>query len=707
MKPKHYPTVLLMFAAFIFFVLQPVWAQQPVFRLGILDAERGPITRGARLAVEEINNAGGVRGADGTLFRLDLIIEPVEPGGNLAGAAAVLNSSNIIAALGPAESSDVLNNLANLQGLNVPVITPATDDTLLTVDTTDRVFRSRSSQILQGQALAAYLVNELRLQRITTVQLDVASTKKVIGFDSAAGAFGVRPQTVLPQNGIDPLVAAVIQSNPEAVVAFGAPEAASQLYNLLREESWDGLFAYDQIDDPAFTESIAFNLLQGIISTTTWPFAAIDPASVTFLDSFVRHFGAVPGAIDAASYDAVYLLAAAIGRPGELLNNLSVIDNLRGVQGLLRPAQLGKGEISNNVAVLQIGPLGAPAVVARYAGGVRLPDDQPQGPVAVGTPLPAPSATPEGVVITITNQVQNIRTGPSTQFEVLAQAREGEQYRVIGASRDNAWVVIEFRGRQGWLATYLLDVFGDLNTVPIIDSPPTPTPNIPPTPIPPQEADIRIDSAAALPTPIIPNQQFSVNVVVRNAGISAAGPFAIAATFPPNNVFTSATIGGLAPGQTTVVTLIGTLSNTGFYTVTIVADLNNQVPEGVGEGNNNFNFSYSIDKVILNQGQRTLNAGESFDLEGNNQADVSWNINGQQLDALGPARLRLLNNVTLESLHWDLLNPATIDRTTVSRSSMSAGAVIGVLTADGNRGAIRVDDLPGNQMRLTFRVYQN
>jgi hypothetical protein len=32
--------------------------------------------------------------------------------------------------------------------------------------------------------------------------------------------------------------------------------------------------------------------------------------------------------------------------------------------------------------------------------------------------------------------------------------------------------------------------------------------------------------------------------------------------------------------------------------------------------------------------------------------------------------------------------------------------MIGVITADGNRGVIRVDNIPGDQLQVTFRVYQ-
>jgi hypothetical protein len=186
------------------------------------------------------------------------------------------------------------------------------------------------------------------------------------------------------------------------------------------------------------------------------------------------------------------------------------------------------------------------------------------------------------------------------------------------------------------------------------------------------------------------------------------GGFAIAATFPPNNVYSSAIVGSLAGGQSTVATLTGTLSNTGCYSVVIVADLNNDVSEVNGENNNLFNFSYCVNKPILRQGSFTLNPGDNLDLEGNAaQPDVNWNVSGNQLDALTTARINIIPGVTLESAHYDLVNPGIINLVTIPRTSLLPGTVIGVITADGNRGVIRIDGLPGNQLQITFVLYAN
>jgi hypothetical protein len=308
-------------------------------------------------------------------------------------------------------------------------------------------------------------------------------------------------------------------------------------------------------------------------------------------------------------------------------------------------------------------------------------------------------------VATIT-RTQNVRTGPGTNYDVLGQLSEGDQARIIGANIDLSWVVIEFRGQQGWLSASILDIFGDLNTLPVIAPPPTPTP--PPSPTAAPNPDIVIEAATASPSPIIANQSFVVAVTVSNRGGSPAGQFGVAATFPPNNVFASGVVNGLAPGQSAVVSLSGTFTNTGFYSVVIVADLNNDVSEGTGENNNTFNFSYAINHPVLRQASQTLNPGDTMDLEGNAvQGDANWRSDNTGLDAIFGAKLGIITGTDLNTIHWDLINPSIVNQNSIPRSSLNVGTIIGIITADGNRGVIRVDGLPGNQLQVTFLVYQN
>ncbi len=137
----------------------------------------------------------------------------------------------------------------------------------------------------------------------------------------------------------------------------------------------------------------------------------------------------------------------------------------------------------------------------------------------------------------------------------------------------------------------------------------------------------------------------------------------------------------------------------------IVADLNSEVLES-NEGNNVFSFNYAINKPILRTGSQVLNTGDTIDLEGNAvQGDANWN--GISLDRLGSAFLGVIPNVNLTTIHWDLINPAIINQTSIPAAAFIPGTLIGVITADGNRAVVRVDSFNGVQLGLTFIVYQN
>lgn len=690
----------------------------PSFRIGVIDAERGPITGGALLAVNEINLAGGVQGADGTRFRLELVIQPPADDGSIETAVNNIRQASVIAVLGPVETEQALDNLALLQGLNVPVLTPAIGDTILASDASGLIFRSRAAEVFQGRALATYLVEDLGLSRITTVQLDVASTAGVVGFTTAISALGAPAQATILYNAaapLDSLIAEVNAGNPEMTVVYGPPALAAQVYAGLRAANYGGSFAYNQADEAAFRAELAGADLAGILSTDTWSISLTDETSTAFLASYARTLGQLPEAISAATYDSLRLIERALGQPGDLAENLRAIDEYAGVQGLLTPARLARNETSNNVAVLALNPLGGVDVVARFAGGQRVEVEAPPISIATATPgVPTPTPTPEGVVGTVVSDVLNVRTGPGLEYDILGQLRRGEQVRILGANINFTWVVIEFRGQSAWISTAsnLLEVFGDRNTVPVVQAPPTPTPAPATlTPTPSGNADIVI--VAATPAEIPFNTLTNVIVTVRNVGGQPAGPFAIAASYLPDNYYTAVNVNGLPAGGETNVTLqVQLAGSTGTYQTAIVADLNNQVDEGpTGEANNSvFLHTYRLDRLSLSN-IVTLAAGATLDIDGNGTIDVNYSSAG--LNTNGPCGggaycLGILSpTYTFQTAHYDIITPANgVGTTSILNVSLTPGTTLGVLTDSGKRAVIRVDGInPGVSLNITYRVY--
>lgn len=707
-KQKH---LFLVFVLIVFLGLVGVLQAQvlPVFRIGVLDNEDGALTRGAQLAVQEINSSGGVRGADGTAFQLQLVVQSPD---DMPFALANIEQASVIAVLGPVDSLTALGNRDALLALNVPILTTATDDTLLATDSSERFMRLRAQEAWMGRAVADYIINDLAAASVVTVQLDLESTVSVIGFSRAAMQLGLTPSAeylLSEEMNLQRIALDIVATRPQFVAAYGSPTEVAELYTLLRENDWAGRFIYDHADDPVFRDSVQESLLEGVIGVSTWAYSYTDEASEEFLLRYVRAYGDVPNAIAAASYDGIYLLQAAISQAGALQDNLLRIQNFERVQGVLDANAFGKGEFSNNVVVSELGEFGAPRALARFAGVQRVPLFDAAS--ATPTPTTAPiTATPEGVYVIITRSVQNIRTGPGLEYDILGQLQEGETAEVIGATLDFEWVAINFRGTTGWLSRGILDLMGDTDTVPVLTPPPTPTPlPLPPTPTPQPNPDIVVVSAS--PQRLTIGSPFNVLITVRNQGASNAGAFAVAASFEPGNVYAAQNIAGLAAASQVDVALTGVLTGaTGPYNVTIVADLNNQINEGAAESNNmSFIFSYIADAPLLTSftpvGAINLNNLDVATLDGAGD-DIQWGAGG--IVPLGATEIGILTGFSsMDAVHRDAIAAATLVNAPIT--NVTPGMLIGILTDNGAKyGVLQVVSAQnGGAITFNYRMYNN
>ena len=701
----HRRFALWLILAVLLFTSLSLNAQElPILSIAVLDEPRGELMDGARLAVREINSAGGITVDPETNVLLDLIPVSSSALDNNEGVIATLRAQDVIAVLGPVNSDLAISLLPSLIGLGVPIITPATGDTLLTSDASGLVFRSRASDLVQGQALANYLIAQLGQTRIATAQLDIASTAQLLSFATAAAALGLAPSPpvfVSDQEQVEDGAQRLIATDPEVIIAYGSLASATELYTALRAEGWLGTFVYP--DATGFTLGLSDEEAEGVLGVSTWEYSATDSISTGFVNLYVRTYNEVPGPIAAAGADSIRLIAQALILPDDLRANLLALSETRGVQGLLNPSALSNGETSTNVVITRLNEFGALQVLASYRNGALL-EAQPEIP----TSTPTPEITETSV--TILSERQNVRGGPSMDYPILGQLLRGERALVVGRSIDNEWVVIEYLGDPGWLAVDLLELTGSLDDIPVIAPPTIPTPVVTPTPTAAPEADVIIVSAVPNPSPILLGQPFVINVTVSNIGQSPTGTFTVAGTFAPNNVFLSGLVPALAPGQSLTVSLNGIFNNSGTFTSSLIVDANNQVNEGaVGEQNNIYNLTYTVDRRILRQASQTLNLGDTLDLEGNAaQGDANWNADGGlALDILFGARLGILAGVDINAITFDSINPAQVNRESIPRTEMFPGTLIGIITADGNRGVMRVDSVTDTQLTLTFRVYAN
>jgi len=92
-------------------------------------------------------------------------------------------------------------------------------------------------------------------------------------------------------------------------------------------------------------------------------------------------------------------------------------------------------------------------------------------------PAPTATSTPEGYFVRALID-SNCRTGPMMIFDQYGFLLENEQAEAKGRLADNSWLAVLLAGEsnQCWIAENLLEYSFDLSDLPILTSPPTPTP---------------------------------------------------------------------------------------------------------------------------------------------------------------------------------------------------------------------------------------
>jgi hypothetical protein len=95
---------------------------------------------------------------------------------------------------------------------------------------------------------------------------------------------------------------------------------------------------------------------------------------------------------------------------------------------------------------------------------------------ATATRVPTTPA-PRVVTVTTTDNVR-VRSGPGTKFGVLATMANGTTLTAVGRNADSSWLQIQQPGKTdlGWVTADFVTVSGDVNSLPVVESQPTPAP---------------------------------------------------------------------------------------------------------------------------------------------------------------------------------------------------------------------------------------
>jgi ABC-type branched-subunit amino acid transport system substrate-binding protein len=686
-------------------------ARQEAVRIGILLTPDSQADRGARLAVQELNAMGS--GSYELVYPSSLDDMP----------AAVDALEGVQAIIGPVSDENTLPNLELLAGVGVPVLTLAMGNLLTEQDSQADIFRVRAAEAYYSAAAMDYLLNELGSQRIVLVQTDVPSTEALLEAENRLIELGSAPflkVQLLDNTELLANVSAITEG--DAVAFWGAAEDALSLRRELLAAGWTGSFFYRYTQEAVLSGTIPSPEAAGMFGVSGWSYATPTRLSRQFLASYAATYGEIPTDEAAAAYDAVYVLAGRMQQGGSLVENLRGMPEVLAVQGYLRGYE--NGDLSRLTTVYRIEAGGAAVLMSRYQDNARLTADDlityPEVLAAIGTPTPTlipsetplptltPTATPSQLLLTVIGSDVPVYEGPGTDFERLGALPLGAKAAVLGGNTNLDWLAILYRGQIGWVirnpaSLQEFDPGGLFLQIPVLSAPALPEGSGTPTSL---IADIIIENVTLEPAQPVPGEAFVANVTLRNNGQQATGPFTIATAFEPGAVYSSNNVTNIEAGASLSLPLSATLVGSGDYGVDILADINNTVAEGDGgERNNSYRLNYRVDYRIVNLvEQQEVPAGNRIDLAGGTP-DLEWT--GTVLTPINGASIGVLTGLTYDAVSYDILEPVLLNNTTgLDDTQIFSGVLIGVLTAEGQRAIIRVEERSGTTLIMQFRVYE-
>jgi branched-chain amino acid transport system substrate-binding protein len=344
-------------------VCLPVRAAEPI-RIGVVNeitgaqAEAGQFTvNGIKLALEEINKAGGVLGR-----QLELRIEDngsTNPGTVLA-FSKLASEGGIAAIIGPIRSTQIQAASPTIAKAGIPTMIGGTDTSLTHVNNR-WVFRARPNDSYSSRVIAEFGVNTLKLQKWAIVHsTDAFGSGGKTALVGALKTLGVEPVLIqgYTNNSQDftPIVLALKKSGADILATYmtNSPDVgifSKQLRQLGVSVPWVG--------SPSIISVTALNLagdaLYGTYAIADFTTDAND-VTKAFTRKYKDRYGINPDTFASWAYDALQVLAQAIRAAGTgntdpeaIRKAILAIKGYQGVEGNYQFDENGDGLHGYNV----------------------------------------------------------------------------------------------------------------------------------------------------------------------------------------------------------------------------------------------------------------------------------------------------------------------------------------------------------------------
>jgi branched-chain amino acid transport system substrate-binding protein len=343
---------------------------------------------GIRMAVEEANAAGGVKG-----HRVDLVVRDTRS--DAVETALVVDKlareEHVQALLGEVVSSRSLAAARVAQRERVPMLTPSATSPEITA-VGDYIFRSCYTDTFQGVALARFAIESLgALHAAILVDRDQRYSVELArliheDFERRGGKIVAEQEYPDGESDFSVQLAEVGAAQPDVIFIPGYYMEVGLLARQARALGLNvPLVGGDGWDSPRLSQ-IGGQALTGGYFTTHFSAEDPDPQVQRFVGDFRRLYGTPPDSFAATAYDAARIMLAAIERAPTLeraavRDSLAATKDFNGITGSVtfNPER----NAVKSIVVVRIGDNGRQTVEAHVT-----PEDL--APPATPTPSPTP-----------------------------------------------------------------------------------------------------------------------------------------------------------------------------------------------------------------------------------------------------------------------------------------------------------------------------
>lgn len=275
---------------------------------------------GIRLAVEEINAKGGIKGKPVRLLTMDNQGKAEEAA---AVATRLIEQEKVTALLGEVASSRSLAVAPIAQKKKVPMITPSSTNPRVT-EMGDYIFRTCFIDPFQGLVMAKFAYENLKLRKVAVLRAvnsdySMGLSKVFVEQFTRMGGKIVADTSYQSQDvDFKAQLTQIKSSGPEGIFI---PGYYTEIGLIARQAAELGmkvpLMGGDGWDSPKLFE-IGQETINGNYFSNHYSNESSDPLAVAFMTNFKKRFNKSPDGLSAAGYDAAKVLFAAMEKAPDL-----------------------------------------------------------------------------------------------------------------------------------------------------------------------------------------------------------------------------------------------------------------------------------------------------------------------------------------------------------------------------------------------------